>query len=109
MICDGSEHSIFECQHDGWGVTGSCQHKDDAGVRCIRAGVFLEIVTKLPKSTSCVTAGKVVDSQFFIKEANSFLVKEGSQTTSLTHLKLSTPAVTRLADFDEISSLAKLN
>lgn len=39
VICDGSEHSILECKHDGWGVTGSCTHKDDAGARCIRADV----------------------------------------------------------------------
>ena len=58
VTCDGSEHSILECKHDGWGVTGSCAHKDDAGVRCIRAGVFLEIVLKVSKSTVCATTAQ---------------------------------------------------
>ncbi|KAL9963814.1 hypothetical protein ACROYT_G027359 [Oculina patagonica] len=34
--CDGSEHSILECTNDGWGEVGSCTHKNDAGVRCIK-------------------------------------------------------------------------
>lgn len=37
--CDGTESSIIECAHDGWGVTGSCTHKDDAGVRCIKSDI----------------------------------------------------------------------
>ena len=55
MTCNGPEHSILECKHGGWGVTGNCTHKDDAGVRCIKAGVFLERVTNLPKNTVCAT------------------------------------------------------
>ena len=91
VICDGSEHSILECKHDDWGVTGSCEHKDDAGVRCIRAGVCLEIVTKLPKSTSCVTAEKVVDSQFFFvyfyQRAHLVLLNESHWTTPSPNLR----------------------
>jgi len=71
VICDGSEHSILECKHDGWGVTGGCGHKDDAGVRCIRAGEFLQMVPKVPKSTFRVTAETAVDSQFSFKSTFS--------------------------------------
>jgi len=31
--CDGTESSIVECYHDGWGVH-NCAHGEDAGVQC---------------------------------------------------------------------------
>ena len=41
VVCEGSEQSILECSNDGWGVVGKCTHKDDAGVRCIDPGMFM--------------------------------------------------------------------
>ena len=86
VICDGSEHSIFQCKHDGWGVIGSCTHENDAGVRCIRAGVFLKIVTPVSKSTECVAAQTAVDSHFFYfcQIAHSVLLNESYWTTPFT-------------------------
>ena len=53
VICSGSEHSILECNNYGWGVTGSCAHKDDAGVRCIKTGVFLETIISAKEYSLC--------------------------------------------------------
>ena len=36
--CTGDEHSLLECENDGFGVTGDCTHKYDAGVRCLKEG-----------------------------------------------------------------------
>ena len=32
--CSGNESNLTQCSHDGIGVA-QCDHKDDAGVRCI--------------------------------------------------------------------------
>ena len=32
--CEGSETSISECSHRGWGEVSSCGHNRDAGVYC---------------------------------------------------------------------------
>ena len=34
--CVGSETSLINCAHDSIGMSGSCTHADDAGVRCRR-------------------------------------------------------------------------
>ena len=34
VTCTGSESALFECGHLGVGVTQSCHHSKDAGVRC---------------------------------------------------------------------------
>ena len=36
--CTGDEHSLLECENDGFGVIGDCTHKYDAGVRCLKEG-----------------------------------------------------------------------
>ena len=36
--CTGDEHSLLECENDGFGVTVDCTHKNDAGVRCLKEG-----------------------------------------------------------------------
>ena len=35
VICDGSEPTLAICGHLGVGITKSCTHNDDAGVRCL--------------------------------------------------------------------------
>lgn len=32
--CNGSERSIWSCNHSGWGVSTTCDHSRDAGVTC---------------------------------------------------------------------------
>ena len=32
--CSGDESDIADCNHNGWGVVGLCNHLEDAGVKC---------------------------------------------------------------------------
>ena len=34
VACTGSEYSLTSCSHLGVGITRSCSHFEDAGVRC---------------------------------------------------------------------------
>ena len=36
--CSGSESTLASCSHLGVGVTRSCSHAEDAGVRCYSPG-----------------------------------------------------------------------
>ena len=38
VACNGSESTLAECSHLGVGVTRSCSHSEDAGVRCSLQG-----------------------------------------------------------------------
>ena len=38
VTCTGSESTLADCDHLGIGVTRSCSHSEDAGVRCYRQG-----------------------------------------------------------------------
>lgn len=34
LRCKGTESSVFDCVHNGFGVT-NCEHAEDAGVSCV--------------------------------------------------------------------------
>ena len=35
LECIGTERMIRNCSHRGWGISHSCHHYEDAGVKCI--------------------------------------------------------------------------
>jgi len=35
VICSGDESTLANCSHLGYGITRSCSHAEDAGVRCL--------------------------------------------------------------------------
>ena len=34
VTCTGQEHALASCSHVGVGITSTCDHYEDAGVRC---------------------------------------------------------------------------
>ena len=38
LACTGRESTLADCSHLGVGITGSCSHSEDAGVRCYYRG-----------------------------------------------------------------------
>ena len=42
--CNGSEQSLLNCSHSGWGVTYGCYHFQDAGVECSSTGKIAKLL-----------------------------------------------------------------
>ena len=41
VFCDGTEITIGDCTHLGWGEHSYCDHSDDVGVKCQPVGQLL--------------------------------------------------------------------
>ncbi|XP_048581917.1 deleted in malignant brain tumors 1 protein isoform X4 [Nematostella vectensis] len=72
--CTGSERSVVECPHQGWGVQ-NCHHSEDAGVEC-RTETWTELpttsittTTKTPTATSRATTTEAATSGATTTEA----------------------------------------
>ena len=44
--CTGSERSLTECSHNGWGIE-NCDHDEDAGVLCSSNKDYFLIISVL--------------------------------------------------------------
>ena len=42
--CNGSEQSLLNCSHSGWGVAHGCYHFMDAGVECSSEGKIAKLL-----------------------------------------------------------------
>ncbi|XP_019614673.1 PREDICTED: scavenger receptor cysteine-rich domain-containing group B protein-like [Branchiostoma belcheri] len=51
LQCDGTESSLFNCSHKGWGIH-DCEHRDDVGVVCGAAPYLHSWVNQKPKTSS---------------------------------------------------------
>ena len=48
VTCTGRELTLADCSHLGIGITRSCSHSEDAGVRCYQQGyIWLNITNNI--------------------------------------------------------------
>lgn len=47
VSCDGSEHYLADCNHNGW-YNHNCRHSEDAGVQCYIPGLKLSDFPSFP-------------------------------------------------------------
>ena len=51
--CVGTERTIGNCSHRGWGTLYYCDHSEDAGVKCVSGNIFFELNNL--KHTDCIS------------------------------------------------------
>ena len=44
VLCVGTERTIGNCSHRGWGIFYYCDHSEDAGVKCVSGNIFFELI-----------------------------------------------------------------
>ena len=47
VTCTGSESTLASCGHLGIGITRSCNHSKDAGVRCSQASKYIDVDVRI--------------------------------------------------------------
>ncbi|XP_067678760.1 uncharacterized protein [Haliotis asinina] len=67
--CTGSETSLYECSHTGWGTAPGCYHSSDVGVIC--RGVTLRIHLEPPGSVLNVFLGQSISVKCVVDYSNS--------------------------------------
>jgi len=68
LRCTGTETSIADCSHGGWGVH-NCQHSQDASVSCSTRGMFVSVKLHLRRNNKQTDKDKL--QTYSRQESNS--------------------------------------
>ncbi|XP_038072986.1 uncharacterized protein LOC119741307 [Patiria miniata] len=107
VSCTGDEETIFDCQHNGVGIT-NCRHSDDAGVRCV---IKVRLVDGSDSSEGRVeivshgATGTVCDDNWDITEATVICRQLGfpEAIEAVTHAGFGEGASDMIILLDEVS------